>query len=64
MTARKQAGTRSVTFRSIVASREFARGFDEVRAGRPFNPDNDELELRARPLLRHHRAAQHATTDR
>jgi hypothetical protein len=33
MTARKQA-------RSIVASKEFARGLEEVRAGLPFNADN------------------------
>ena len=33
MTARKQASTRSVSTRSIVASREFARGLDEVRKG-------------------------------
>jgi hypothetical protein len=39
---RKQARTHSVTIRSIVASREFARGLDEVRNGFPFNPDNDE----------------------
>ena len=41
MTARRQANTRGVTIRSIVASREFARGLDEVRKGFPFNPDND-----------------------
>ena len=41
MTARKQADTRGVSLRSIVASREFARGLDEVRKGLPFNPDND-----------------------
>jgi hypothetical protein len=43
MTARtrKQAATRGVTIRSIVASREFARGLDEVRRGLPFNPNND-----------------------
>ena len=29
---------------SIVASREFARGLDEVRKGLPFNPDNDEWD--------------------
>ncbi len=42
MTARKQASTRRVSYRSIVASREFALGFAEVRTGLPFNPDNDE----------------------
>lgn len=41
MTARKQATTRRVSYRSIVASREFAHGFAEVRTGLPFNPDND-----------------------
>ena len=34
---RKQARTRPVTTRRIVASREFARGFDEARNGLPFN---------------------------
>jgi hypothetical protein len=42
MTVRKQASTRRVTTRSIVASHEFACGFDEVRRGLPFNPDNDD----------------------
>ena len=37
---RKQALTYRVSIHSIVASREFARGFDEVRSGLPFNPDN------------------------
>jgi hypothetical protein len=41
-TVREQAATRCVTTRSIVASRAFARGFDEVRRGLPFNPDIDE----------------------
>ena len=41
MTARKQATTRRVSYRSIVASREFALGFAEVRTGQPFNPDNE-----------------------
>jgi hypothetical protein len=40
MSARKQARTRAVSARTIVASREFERGLEEVRAGRPFNPDN------------------------
>jgi hypothetical protein len=44
MTIRKQASTRRVTTRSIVASREFARGLDEVRRGLAFNPDNDEWD--------------------
>jgi hypothetical protein len=41
MSARRQARTRPVTTRSIVASEEFARGLDEVRNCLPFNPDND-----------------------
>jgi hypothetical protein len=40
----KQVPTRSVSTRSIVASKEFARGFEEVRNGLPFNPDNDEWD--------------------
>ena len=39
---RKQVRTRRVSTYSIVASKEFARGLDEVRKGLPFNPDNDE----------------------
>ena len=39
--ARPQARTRRVSTRDIVASKEFARGLDEVRNGLPFNPDND-----------------------
>ena len=39
---REQALTRSVSIRDIVASREFARGLNEVRNGLPFNPDNEE----------------------
>ena len=38
---RKQAHTRPVSIRSIVASHEFAWGLAEVRKGLPFNPDND-----------------------
>jgi hypothetical protein len=38
----KQARTRPVSIRRIVASREFERGLDEVRDGVPFNPDNDD----------------------
>jgi hypothetical protein len=41
---RKQARTHRVTIRSIVASREFARGLDEVRNGFQFNPDNDSWD--------------------
>jgi hypothetical protein len=39
--SRAQASVRPVTIHSIVASKEFARGVEEVRAGLPFNPDND-----------------------
>jgi hypothetical protein len=42
MKVREQASTRRVTARCIVASREFARGFDEVRTGLPFDPDNED----------------------
>ena len=38
---REQASTRWVSIRSIVTSKEFARGLDEVRKGLPFNPDID-----------------------
>jgi hypothetical protein len=41
MSVRKQARTRSVSIHTIVASKEFARGADEVRRGLPFNPDID-----------------------
>jgi hypothetical protein len=41
---RKQAPTVRVSLRSIVASREFARGLDEVRKGLPFNPDNNSWD--------------------
>jgi hypothetical protein len=41
---RKQAHTRPVSIRSIVASPEFACGLNEVRNGLPFNPDNDDWE--------------------
>ena len=37
---REQVGTHRASTRTIVASTEFARGLDEVRNGRPFNPDN------------------------
>jgi hypothetical protein len=40
MSPRKQVRTRGVSTRSIVASKEFARGLEEVRKGLPFNPDN------------------------
>jgi hypothetical protein len=40
MSPRRQATTRRVSIRSIVASSEFARGLEEVRNGLPFNPDN------------------------
>jgi hypothetical protein len=39
---RKQARTRSVSVRSIVASPEFARGLDQVRKGLPFDPNNGD----------------------
>jgi len=39
---RKQARTRRTSIRTIVASREFARGFEEVRNNLPFNPDNGD----------------------
>jgi hypothetical protein len=39
-----QSETRPVSIHSIVASREFARGFYEVRNGLPFDPDNDEWD--------------------
>jgi hypothetical protein len=42
--ARKQARTRIVSTRTIVASKEFARGLDEVRKGLPFNPDCDHWD--------------------
>jgi hypothetical protein len=38
----KQARTHAVSTYSIVASREFAHGVDEVRNGLPFNPDNGD----------------------
>jgi len=41
---RRQARTRAVSIRSIIASREFARGLDEVRKGLPFNPDNGDWD--------------------
>jgi hypothetical protein len=41
---RKQAHKRIVSIRSIVASREFARGLNEVRNGLPFNPNNDDWD--------------------
>jgi hypothetical protein len=39
---REQANTVGITIHQIVASREFARGVDEVRKGLPFNPNNDD----------------------
>jgi hypothetical protein len=41
---RKQARTHGVRIHAIVASREFARGLDEVRNGLPFNPDNNNWD--------------------
>jgi hypothetical protein len=40
----KQARTHLVSIRSIVASREFARGLNEVRNGLPFNADNGDWD--------------------
>jgi len=42
MSVRKQAHTHAVSTHSIVASEEFARGLEEVRAGLPFNADNGD----------------------
>jgi hypothetical protein len=42
VSVRKQARTYAVSVRRIVASREFARGLDEVRRGLPFNADNGD----------------------
>ena len=41
---REQANTYCASVRSIVASREFARGLEEVRNNVPFNPDNNDWE--------------------
>jgi hypothetical protein len=41
MSIREQADIFLVTLHSIVASKEFALGVEEVRNGLPFNPDND-----------------------
>jgi hypothetical protein len=41
---RKQASTRAVSVGSIVASRDFARGLDEVRRGEPFDSNRDSWE--------------------
>jgi hypothetical protein len=41
MSIRKQARTRRVSTRSIVASKKFALGVEEARRGLPFNPDID-----------------------
>jgi hypothetical protein len=42
MSIREQSDIFLVTLDMIVASKEFARGFEEVRKGLPFNPDNDD----------------------
>ena len=39
-----QVPTRRVSTRSIVASRQFARGVEEVRNGVPFNPNNGDWD--------------------
>ena len=57
---RKQALTVRVSLRSIVGSREFARGLNEVRNGIPFNPDNDSWDYERGRHFRGHRAARHA----
>jgi len=44
MTPRKQARTRAVSTRTIVASKDFARGLEEVRNRLPFNADNDSWD--------------------
>jgi hypothetical protein len=44
MSIREQARTHEVSLHSIVASKEFARGFDEARRGLPFNPDVDSWD--------------------
>jgi hypothetical protein len=41
---RKQAITRGVSLRTIVSSRAFARGLDDVRRGLPFNPDIIDID--------------------
>jgi hypothetical protein len=42
MAARKQASIHGVTLRSILGSREFARGLDEVRNGLPLDASNND----------------------
>jgi hypothetical protein len=44
MSIRPQAHTFLVTLHSIVASKAFARGLDEVRRGLPFDPDVDDWD--------------------
>jgi hypothetical protein len=41
---RKQARTHRASIYSIVSSKEFARGLEDVRKGLPFDPDNDSWE--------------------
>jgi hypothetical protein len=41
---RKQADTYAISIVTIVSSREFARGLDDVRKGLPFDPDNDNWD--------------------
>ena len=60
--SRKQADT--IDTIEIVTNPEFARGLAEVRAGLPFNPDEDFVGLRARQVLRVHRPARHAVVHR
>ena len=40
----EQADTHDVSTYEIVTHPEFARGLDEVRAGLPFNPDNNDWD--------------------
>jgi hypothetical protein len=44
---RKQARSHRVSIRAIVASREFARGFDEVRNGLPQRRTNSTRSSRS-----------------
>jgi hypothetical protein len=40
----EQADTHDVSIYEIVSSSDFARGLDEVRAGLPFDADNDDWD--------------------
>lgn len=41
---RQQIDDEPVTLTSIMSRREFRRGFDDVRAGVQFNPNNDSWD--------------------